>query len=203
MDGAADPFEPKHNGSRVMLTETELIQQETLMSAITDLLKGATAVGAVALARCFPAMPVRATPRMPVARTEAARFMNRAFVACALVTFGLIASHTSASAGMRKCSYTELSHLPGGGNCASGSTIRCDSVSGKGFCCKGSGNTQVCTEITGQRVTIPPPVPKPGVKVDVPPIQSVSPPQNPIRPPRVDPPPSRVGPSKSTGPAVK
>lgn len=177
------------------------------MSAIPDLLKSAGAVSAVALGPCFTAMPVRATPRMPVARTEAARFMNRAFVACALVTFGLIASHTSAFAGKRVCSMVEASHVSEYNFLAcnnSGGSVYCDETTGAAYCCKSTPGGLSCGSVISTLTTSPPGPRPPGVKIDTPRVDSVSPPKNPTRPPRFDPPPSSVAPMKPpAGPVVR
>jgi hypothetical protein len=132
---------------------------------------------------------------------------KRTFLACVLVAFGLVASHTSASALLRKCSRVETNDVPGqGSKCKSGGgTVRCDSETGKGYCCKWSGNTPVCTEIVALGVGPSPPVPKPPtVKLDIPPVRDVSTTPTIPRPPRLDIPPASVAPVKPpAGPVVR
>jgi hypothetical protein len=132
----------------------------------------------------------------------------RAVAALTVVTAGLMASHTPASALIHTCTNKEIRTIVTDAfiiSCTGvGGTVKYSS-SGKQTCCKKVDGYDICSPNPSDLSSIRPPPPysrPPHVRTDPGPGR-VSPPQNPIRPPRADPPPSRIGPPASTGPRVK
>ena len=133
----------------------------------------------------------------------------RTAIVLTLITAGLMASQTAASALIHACSTNEIRNIVTSefviGCTGVGGTIKCTS-SGQQTCCKKIDGYQICSpnpsNLSGARDPAPYSRP-PHVRADPGPGR-VAPPQNPMRPPRADPPPSRVGPpGASGGPRVK
>jgi hypothetical protein len=134
-----------------------------------------------------------------VFRTDA-RTIGRTIAAVALVTAGLVASQTPASARIRTCTNAQIRTIVTDAfiiSCTGvGGTVKCTD-SGKQTCCKKVDGYDICSpnpdNLAGVR-DLPPPSRPPSVGPIGTPPDRANPPYTPI-PPRADPGPGRVGPS--------